>query len=283
MPGIVLLIGVITLLPRFPFQSVGSNTDDPVTFTVLVAVALSLVFSGLLMGQAVHTIADNMEKAFYRIGNWVINKHYIHGPLVSEEWWESHPQLQVWLARRYWGIHDSFKSHRRLFENELGWYFDISVDKRNSDITNLSYDLFREKCKWEFGVDVAKFDQTTGQSISTGRYEQLQQLYPLVATRVSSSGSGRATGFQARYSFCRGMWVVLGLMVVAYAGVLYTPVVIPALAHKPLILKTLNQSQLGLLIWILIGLSLAFADAAGDYKKHYIEYLIADFNAVVPV
>ncbi|MUV49290.1 hypothetical protein [Haloarcula sp. CBA1122] len=286
-PGIVALIGIATILPGLPLGAF-SDPNGTLNLTVLTALALTLVFSGLVFGQAVHTIADNTEKALYRIGKWAADEYYVRGPIISEDWWEKHgkceeyySKMQPWLERRYWGIHDVFKSHRRLFENELGWNFDISVEKRGLDGTNISYDRFRECCESEFDVDIARFDKKASRGIELNGYVELRQLYPMVTATLSSKGSGRANGFQARYSFCRGMWVTLLLLFMTYLLVLFSPVSPSFLMYEPLVLQTLTKSELGLLMWAMFFLVLAFMDASGDYKKHYIEYLISDFCVVV--
>jgi hypothetical protein len=279
-PGIVGLVGIFSLLPGFPLSLFGTS-DSQMNVAVLTALALTLVFLGLVIGQPVHTIADNVEKALYRIGSWGLNKYYVRGPLLSSAWWGNNLRLKSWLERRYWGIHDVFKSHRRLFENELGWHFDISVNKRGSGNNDISYDYFRRCCKEEFQIDIARFDKTTTDDIILNGYVEFRQLYPLVTATLSSKGSGRANGFQARYSFCRGMWAVLLILSLLYFSVLHAPIGPKALVYEPIILQVLDRDELGILIWAMVFLSFAFMDASGDYKKHYVEYLISDFCAAV--
>lgn len=288
-PGIVALIGIATLLPGLPLE-VFSGSNGTLNLTVLTALALTLVFSGLVLGQAVHTIADNTEKMLYRIGNWVGNKYYVHGPLISEEWWKNHEKWEgwylttrPWLERRYWGIHDVFKSHRRLFENELGWNFDLSENKRELDGTNITYNRFRKCCESEFEIDIARFDRINSRGIELNGCVELRQLYPMITATLSSKGSGRANGFQARYSFCREMWVTPLLLLIAYSAVLFSPFNPETLMYEPLVLQTFSKSELEILMWAMFFLSLAFMDASGDYKKHYVEYLISDFCAAVEI
>lgn len=288
-PGIVALIGIATLLPGLPLDAF-TDPNGTLNFTVITALALTLVFSGLVLGQAVHTIADNTEKVLYRVGNWTGDKYYVRSPLISEEWWKEHDSLkerylsvQPWIVRRYWGIHDVFKSHRRLFENELGWHFDLSENKRGLDGTNVTYNRFRECCQSEFGIDIARFDKKASRGIELNGYVEIRQLYPMVTATLSSKGSGRANGFQARYSFCRGMWVTLLLLLIAYLLVLFSPLQPQSLMYEPLILQTFSPSELGIAMWAMFLLSLAFMDASGDYKKHYVEYLISDFCVAVEI
>lgn len=288
-PGIVALIGIATLLPGLPIAAF-SDPNGKLNLTVLTALALTLVFSGLVLGQAVHTIADNTEKALYRIGNWAGNQYFVRGPVIKEEQWKSHERLykrykwaRPWLERRYWGLHDIFKSHRRLFENQLGWYFDLSESARGSDGTNIIYDRFRECCSTEFGIDIARFDKTASRGIELNGYIEIRQLYPMVTAVLSSRGSGRANGFQARYSFCRGMWVVLLLLLLAYLFVLFPVVPLEPFLYEPLVLQALSAAELGIVMWTMFLLSLAFMDASGDYKRYYIEYLISDFCAASEV
>jgi hypothetical protein len=186
-----------------------------------------------------------------------------------------------WVSRRYWGIKDSFKSHRRIFQDQLGRYFDPGEDARNSDRDSISCEQFRDCCEVELGIDVEKFTGSRPTSIERDKYAEFRQLYPMVASVVDRSDATRAEGFQARYSFCRGMWVVLSLLIVGYTGVMYAPVVPAALDYPPLVLQQLDRSEFGLVVWFLVVLTILFVDASGDYKQNYIEYLINYFFEIV--
>ncbi|MFC4405422.1 hypothetical protein [Haloarchaeobius iranensis] len=278
-PGIVALIGTSALLPGLPIESL-AGPNGTVNLAVLTAVSLTLVFSGLVLGQAVHTLADNTEKALYRLGRWVADKYYVRAPLLNEKHWENRESVKNWLKRRYWGIHDIFKSHRRLFENQLGWYFDLSKERRGLGGSNLIYDRFRDCCESEFGIDIGKFEQESSEGIELNGYPEFRQLYPMVTAKLSQTDAGRAEGFQARYSFCRGMWVTLLLLLSLYLAVLFVPLTPHALDYRPVLLQILTKYELGLLMWAMLFVALVFMDASGDYKRHYIEYLISDFCVV---
>lgn len=286
-PGIILLLGLVTLLPEIPLIP-GTQGGETLRFEVLVTLALALVFSGLVLGQGVHSVAVNIEKFLYRIGHWILNRYYVKAPLVfSEDQREQFPRIDgvinyitPWLARRYWGINDIFKSHRRLFENEIGWHFDPSETKRKSDVSNVNYQTFRQSCIDEYDIDIALFENTTDKRLLVGSYEELRHLYPMITSRISG-GPGRASGFQARYSFCRGMWVVLLIIFLGYVDALYIPFLLDFLGYEPAIFDLLSRHRIEQVTWALWIPIVVFMDAAGDYKRHYIEYLVADFNAMV--
>ncbi|WP_152422377.1 hypothetical protein [Halorubrum californiense] len=309
-PGIVLITGLASLFPGLPTQLL-SQSQNGVTFTVLATIALILVFTGLVVGQAVHTLADNVEKILYWVGRETYNRYYMDG-FVREEFRENHPIFYLigycfywplnwlilrwiryavryivesltksrWFIRRYWGIHDSFKSHRRLFEDELGWYFSDET-KRLSSFPNISYEQFSQCCEDEFGINLGKLEGVPANAVVTQKEIEYRQLYSMIASLVSTAEQGRANGFQARYSFCRGMWVVLLFMILAYLLTLFPPIVPAPLDYNPIVFELLNRDELGVVIAVMSVMVVIFVDAAGDYKRNFIEYLIADFCTVV--
>lgn len=276
-PGVVLSLGVFSLSPGVSLQSV--DGDGRLTIAVLTALALVAVFTGLIVGQAVHTLADNAEKAVYAVGKHVYNSYWKRsdGRILGDD------AISRWIARRYWGINDGLKSHRRLFQNRLGRYFDPQEDRRQSDRDDLALENFQQCCQSALGVNVRRFDNSNTDEVEYQKYDEFRQLYPVVTSTVDASAPTRAEGFQARYSFCRGMWVVLLGLAVAYTAVLYSPASLApaAVRYPPLVLDVLGPTQLGVVIWGSVALSLVFFDASGDYKVNYVEYLISDFCEVV--
>lgn len=276
-PGIVLSVGIYSLSPGLPVQPV--DGESRLTFAVLTALALVAVFTGLIVGQAVHTLADNAEKAVYVVGKFAYNSYWKR----SDDGLLGDGPGSRWLARRYWGINDGLKSHRRLFQNRLGRYFDPQEDRRRSDRDDLALEEFRRCCQIALGVDVRRFDDSGTEDVESQTYGEFRQLYPVVTSTVDASAPTRAEGFQARYSFCRGMWVVLLGLAGAYTAVLFALVsLVPAaLRYPPVLLDVLDPTHVGVLIGGLVVLSLVFFDASGDYKVNYIEYLINDFCEAV--
>jgi len=290
-PGIVLFMGAISMLPKSDVKPALAKPEGGVNLTAVFAVLLTLVFVGLVMGQAVHTLAVNVEKVLYWMGHTTYNFYYqyiadkIHSrfedgkaprKLVSllrlDKFWAV---TRWWWIRRYWGFHDIFKSHRRLFENSLGWHFDKKVKKRNGDKENILYHGFIEAFDQNF--QLGPYTSLGDFGIQTEEYEEFRQIYPLVASKVTESDRNRASGFQARYSFCRGMWVVLSLVLIGYLLAFgYFPI---KLEYEAIIQGYSKGIGSVPVLGVLSISILAFLDAAGDYKRYYIEYVISEFYA----
>lgn len=238
------------------------------------------VFLGLVAGQAIHTVADNIEKSLYWVGRRIMNVYYTRSAERPDAKGGTDDQstLERWLTRRYWGIHDVLKSHRRLFQNRLEWYFYTSSNKRNSEVHDVVNARFQDACREMFSIDVARPEASQPHKFSPTGKEFYDQLYPLVVSAVESGDNSRALTFQSRYSFCRGMWVSLLLLAVLYLGLIPFGARLEAvIGGSPLLLQVLDTDQIVVTTGIILGFMFVFMDASGTYKKHYVEYLIAEF------
>lgn len=187
--------------------------------------------------------------------------------------------IRVWYRRRYWGINDTFKSHRRLFLEEISWYLSPYVERRNSGNYQLSKERFIEAACDRYDIRRSEFAEK-------------DQLYTLVISDLASSKLNRAERMQARYSFCRGMWVVLLITVFFYILVLagrtqplseyglYFIQYINVFHEQPLIVSLLsgqsfNSVLRGAILVLVIGI-IVFMAGSSQYKKHYIEYIYSE-------
>lgn len=287
-PGAVLLVGIGTLLPEYQ-TGVESITME---WSVLnfIALLLLLLIAGLMLGQGVHTLADNTEKFFrwfgIRMSNTVkyvqvshpdstidlnllknqSDPEGVNGKIVKN--WRN--GTIEWFRRRYWGVYDSFVSHRYLFARSIAWNFD---DERETE-------------RWEHeekGDLYQKFAEIYGEIYDTDiRQEKPQDIetaYPLITSRVNMRRTGEYRKFQSIYSFCRSMWVVFLLLTLSYSFIFYGQefLGIGIFGYEP-IAWSVFPSEFWYLIPIFTSIStFLFLDAAGTYKRHFVEYLIADF------
>jgi hypothetical protein len=288
-PGIFLVFGTVPLWERIP-EIPNLDSVSGLNIPLLLALVLVVVFIGFIIGQVIHALSVNVEKVLYWAGHITHNFYYEHIadrilPFFSDDrriggglnrlglkrCWAI---MRPWSLRRYWGLQDVFKSHRRLFENSLGWHFDKETSKRNSDDENLIYHGFRTAFDNNFTIgpyeDLAEF------GIDSPKYAEFRQLYPLVASEVSRQDGGRATEFYARYSFCRGMWVTLLMLIFAYSTALLVDV--PFIEYIPFLLQIHSSYRIVIFVGTIIG-ALVFLEASGEYKRHYVDYLITEFFA----
>jgi len=105
---------------------------------------------------------------------------------------------------------------------------------------------------------------------------EIKSLYPLVTGSLESRENARFRHFQSIYSFARSMWVVFLILSLAFGYAVYFP---NGEAQDSILLAEIPAD---ILFWIpiLMGIaSLTFFDAAGDYKRYFVEYLISEFYA----
>lgn len=114
--------------------------------------------------------------------------------------------------------------------------------------------------------------------------DDARHIYPVVISSLSNAGFDRAFRYQARYSFCRSMWVVLTLLSVMYILITISIpdyLMIEALRNYSYISnpkpgKGLTDHEIRFVSASLYIISIGFASAAGAYKKYYIEYIMSE-------
>lgn len=307
MPGAVLMLGAFSFLhpntlPEF---------SDQYLINILTLLVVFLLL-GLMVGQGVHTAADNFEKAFfwlaYRLRNTVIillpveatleifeispSKlveaftfemsvpiSYTHSPVylypmfsIICNWWGG---ALEWLRKRYWGGYDSLIGHRLLLDKSVEWNFDaIGMSGEGSarweeGEKGLLFDMFRKEYQYVFDIDIKK--KSPG---------DLADQYPLIVARLSSSGVGSFRHFQGIQSFCRSMWVVSFILGILYIDLILLNEILGnyIIKYSPIGLELIPQDLwMGIPTFFFFSGSLLFFNASGTYKKHFVEYLMAEF------
>lgn len=295
-PGTVFFLGIISLFPASLNGSSPAGESTGAAFTgieilselspraILPIIALAL-FLGLIFGEGVHTFAVNSERFVAWLGRIMYSSlslirrifpelyQYLSSDIdytkISERESSFYDQLQGvidWFKRRYYGATDAFVGHRRLFAiNCLSNYGD-EPGRRKEDEPKHIYEKFQ-----------TRFDEIFDRELPKEGEEELMEVYPLVTSVVTQSGSTQYRRFQAIYSFCRSMWVSLALIAAGHAIILFFK---PA-AYPNSTLGATLFTQLSIPpIWLPVGLGssvLFFIDATGTYKRHYVEYLVAEF------
>lgn len=298
-PGAVFALGLTLILPK-------SIIPLPEKTSVLgiIALAVVLLFIGLMIGQGVHTLADNMEKAFLwfatRIRNIASIIQVLVGRNISIETLEldEDDESRVlnrflsngwnksleWVRRRYWGTYDSIVGHRYLLGKSIQWNFDPEYpDKR--------WELESRDELYQIFVDA--YQDTYGEDIRTKTPIEIRTQYPLITSQLSKQGVTQYRTFQSIYSFCRSMWVVFFLLIILFSSLIlgsidfmifeWIPsfggihIAVSPLPYEPIGSLILPSALKPYVIWALVLGAITFFDAAGTYKRHFVEYLIADF------
>lgn len=322
MPGILLLLGLSTLLPS------GANLGFKIqsSFANFAALIISAVLLGFLLGEGVHIFGDTIERVVYWVGDWIlrnvfrplkvswdnfierIDTHVISFDDLRDQWQAGQDSVDKakesfickwliwivgWIPRRIaeffrglisliregvWRLHSTFKQHRRLWANSIEWNYTPDGDGRWEEREKGElYDRFARCFEKKFLIDIRTDPDP----------DELMQYYPWMTSQLSIEDTTRAGRLQATYSFCRSMWVSFSLLFVGYIVILW-----PILqgGDEPLY----QAAGLGLIASeglpvedpvafypvILIPLAitvLVFLIGVGKYKRHYVEYLMADF------
>jgi hypothetical protein len=309
-PGSLLALGLLSLTKPGLLVN-GSSSQNLPTIANIAVVLVAVLLIGLMIGQGVHTLADNIEKAFL----WLARRSRTFVNLVSTGirrlliWCgvdatfrfdlENNPNdgtttrflkntiqgVVEWFRRRFWGAYDSLVGHRRLFGKHFEWNYSGLDDGRRWEQGEMGrpYDRFTERYVAHFPEDVNPRQQPP---------EELVTRYPLVVTTLENSDITTHAPFQSIYSFCRSMWVVFVVLALLFMELLHGQLVRFRLCgHEMKIdLMTLPYEPLGAVVipqalhpFVVPGLlisALVFFDASGTYKRHYVEYLVAGFASI---
>jgi|GEM_PF-1558638 len=154
--------------------------------------------------------------------------------------------------------------------------FYAQFEDEPSDITTDARDRFL--VEWE---EVYQFTDGKTEAPNKTRDDQAM-LYTASRSLVHIDGRGRSRTFQAIYAFHRSMWfavMALGLLYLTYAVLRLTGRASGLVGYRSFI-GALDVEPTVLVPVILLGFSLSFATFRRSkrvYRRHFAEYLIADF------
>lgn len=183
-------------------------------------------------------------------------------------------RIYQWIARRYWGLHNIAKNHRQLFANSLVWNYEF--DERGPwevEEKGEVYDCFTRCFKNEFGVDLTR-------STDEPMTDRIRRLYPLVTSNLSTSEASLSSRFQAIYSFCRSMWMVFLILFSIYGTIIIPFYLSGSLLYPNSGVGRYSESAYPIFLVLLALGAFVFMIGAGFYKRHYVDYLMADFCTV---
>lgn len=275
-PGVAFFIGVVSLFPSFP-----EIPDQEIGFGFITVVIIVTVVSGFVIGQGLHSVAVAVESLGYRFAEFMYNiTKFVRREYWSEREGISYTVLEYndkesdnhvlrgilafilriparvycWVIAR---IHEILLPHRVWFKFRLRREFEEKEDPDGL------YEWFKWECRDHL------------QSMDMNLVEQHEKVYRFVMSYLEFIKGGRARQFQATSSFCRSMWITLLAFSFVYFGALVIdPVQI--LGYEPAIQSVLIKYGYKIPIILCIG-SIIFMYSAGQYKKHFTEYIVVDF------
>lgn len=290
-PGAVLSVGIYLLLPPQSELLI----DSPFVAIEIVSGLVILLIVGLMIGQDVHTLADNFEKSFLWIGIRLEHSYEFLKVIISNlgynpfyttiiyyrkrilirrekgilyDWIKS---TDKWIRKRYWGGYDALIGHRYLFGKSIEWNYAKYDDSRERN---------RRWLEREKGVLYDRFIfaylKIYGEDLRFEEPDKIATKYPLITTRLSNHDQLQHRNFQAIYSFCRSMWVVFLLLAINSALLVLNLFFFEG-TYEPIGLLFIPNWISYWIPVVLTAISLLFLDASGTYKRHFIEYMIAEF------
>jgi len=297
-PGTTMVLGFSVLLPKgtIPLPDITEN------FLVLIGLLIIILLIGTLLGEVVHTLATVIEDLLAWIGlqarRLVVGGLVVGGldlsfsppekPIVAETrtddgndnssieprspWIRDRiVEMKKWFTNFYAHIVYIFWSHRDAFHNEIIAQIEEPYGAVDLPITGVPFTKrhLLEKAISEYDIR---------------RPYDTDRVYSVVTSTLSQNGHERAFRFQARYSFCRSMWIGLLSIFAAYCLVLYVPLQIlghwtittpSAMMKKSYLSFYLEPNEIGVIVNLILVVSLVFAWGSSTYKQLYIQYLIS--------
>lgn len=278
LPGMTLLIGGAFLLPDGSLDNIVIGQS----FLNFIAVVISVVLIGSLIGEGVHTLAVMIESIFDFIlrslawfRRYIVNIFNIKWMIVPPER-DPHEMMgmrrsrrlfinltdpiRMWVAMRRSALRFSLLGHRSIFGHSLEGTFE-----RDPHIQRMKFAVIHAKnlARAGYGIDLE---------------ENALGFYPVAVSRLSETVYERSSKFQARYAFCRGMWVILFLVSIMYSGIAAFPIESrpDPLQYKSILDASVQPSQIWIIVLLLIFASLIFLNGVARYKIYNIEYLFIE-------
>jgi len=288
-PGAVFFLGLVSILPE-ESKILAELTSWPggpgSSFVAILLLALGL---GLIFGEAIHTLANISEKMVAWLGRRAVNSAgflrdnlpELHTALTTDFTdyadatkfeagiYDRIEDTKKWYKKRYYGLNASFKSHRRLFAEQCATNFGSKRGPRKNLDPKKIYSQFFNK-----------FEEVFDSSLPKTNIQELMELYPLITAEVTKSGGSEFRRFQSVYSFCRSMWVTLSIFSTAHLLIFFgnSREWITLFDYRPAVFILVPVEFMQTVPIALFLSSILFVVASGTYKKHYVEYLVAEFS-----
>lgn len=281
-PGVLFFIGFVSL-----WSSVPELPEGQFDFAFVSVALIVTGISGFVIGQALHAFAVAAESGGYRIAAYV----YLNFKYLRTNYWQNRTGLSGGISDR-----SPDEIYPRLQKISLFISFILSIPARVYCwiVGRLKEALlphrvwFMQRLQREFsegGEPDAIYEWFKWQSrdhllsVEGDVSDEHEKIYRFVMSYLQMTGAGRARKFQATSSFCRSTWITLIVFGLVYGIIiLVDPEVI--LGYKPIVLPLLEDHGPIVLTSLFLG-TILFMYSAGQYKKHFTEYIAVDFyNAI---
>jgi hypothetical protein len=205
------------LLPDNPEQyAVG-------VFTILCAVgAIALTVGGLLrLSYEISVSHIILLGVFWTIAILTLLRFYdLQNIIETLDWLDDFEQISPtnrisritrWIFNLFIDINTTVTAHRSLYAAYLEGKADTYVYP--SDPNDFVYSRFESVIEPYLDVELEEFGDSE-------KYEY-RELYPFITSHLRDRNYSRAKGFQARYSFCRSMWLTTTVFSILLFGMFF--------------------------------------------------------------
>ncbi|SEK86972.1 hypothetical protein [Haloferax larsenii] len=118
--------------------------------------------------------------------------------------------LYNWSHSQFDALNATVTSHRELFASYLETRADTYVEP--VDPSDIGYTRFEAVIEPYLGISLEEYEDEQDLFVS---------IYPFVTSHLRANGFNRAEGFQARYSFCRSMWLTTSFFSTILLGIYF--------------------------------------------------------------
>lgn len=296
MPGVIFTLLSIPLLPFQVLENGNNAISESLPLVILFIFVVIVV--GFAVGQGLNTVTVIFEKSVYRIGiNMYRLAHFMGIP--DYEFWEElelesredgpthdeedlktiqYQRVKLWFWKRYINFKRIFLPHRQSFANRIQrhkadekpeFYDDIELFE--SQYRAMAHELHGNPPPYPN-------DQETVDEVVVP-----DELYPIVSSYLTNQDIQRAQRYKSLYIFCRNVAVVSLFYTGIYGIAAFHSVISGGL--PPIVSESVQSDLFGIspvVPIVLLTTSLIFFYSTGEYKRYYIEYLIADFIHTSP-
>ncbi|WP_157884829.1 hypothetical protein [Halorubrum aethiopicum] len=277
-PGTLFFIALVSLSPSIPDVSL-----DGASLGVISILFIVTAVSGLIIGQALHSVAVAGETAGYKLTRIIHDSSTRARTSYWKNYQKMDPRSPENTLSKEWPFIETELVLRRLFGQIYCW-----IVNRVNEVVLPHRVWFKKRLRDEFGegneadglYDWFKLQSRNQlKSMDMDLVEEHEKIYRFVMSYLRFVNSGRARKFQATSSFCRSTWLTLLTFAIVYVIIILGNVE-PIIGYSPVIEPVLVEYGYSIPVGLFTG-TLLFMYSAGQYKKHFTEYIVVDFyNAV---
>ena len=185
------VFGILTLL----------SNASPIDLSITLKIAALVVF---------------LLSAIYISWYWLDMANFFRQIELLEDFDRSDPSKKItdvfrWALNQFSAFNTAVTSHRSLFMTYLDARAEAYVYP--NDLDNIAYSRFESVIEPYLDVTLEKYGR--------GEKYSFVDLYPFVTSNLQANELNRAQGFQARYSFCRSMWLTTSMFSVVLLGLYF--------------------------------------------------------------